>query len=178
MRERIDALGVTVYEQCGAARFIDPHTIETEHGLRLQAAKFIICTGGMSRRLDIPGFDLTSTHSDAWKSAEVPPSMLVIGSGSTGVQLASMFHAFGTRVQIFERGRRILPSEDEAVAAAVTGALRQSGVEIHEQFGTITSFEKSPAGVRMNFTKGGRSDSVDAALWQSRPWAGRPIRQS
>jgi pyruvate/2-oxoglutarate dehydrogenase complex dihydrolipoamide dehydrogenase (E3) component len=32
LRERIDALGVTVYERVGAARFVDPHTIETEHG--------------------------------------------------------------------------------------------------------------------------------------------------
>ena len=54
LRERIDALGVTLYEQCGAARFTDPHTIETGRGLRLEAEKFIICTGGMSRRLLFP----------------------------------------------------------------------------------------------------------------------------
>ena len=48
------------------------------------------------------------THSDAWKLTEVPPSMLVIGGGNTGVQIASMFHAFGSKVQLFERGARIL----------------------------------------------------------------------
>jgi pyruvate/2-oxoglutarate dehydrogenase complex dihydrolipoamide dehydrogenase (E3) component len=164
LRERIDALGVTVYEHCGAARFLDPHTIETERGLRLQAAKFIICTGGVSRRLALPGFELTSSHSDAWKLTKVPPSMLVIGTGSTGVQIASMFHVFGTRVQLFERGPRILPTEDEDVAAAVTSALRQSGLQIHERFGAITSFEKTSTGVRMNFTKDGHNDSLEAAL--------------
>ena len=50
------------------------------------------------------------------KLTKVPPSMLVIGTGSTGVQIASMFHVFGTRVQLFERGPRILPTEDEDVA--------------------------------------------------------------
>ena len=59
-------LGVTVYEQAGTARFVDPHTIETESGLRLQADKIILCTGGTSRRLSVPGFELTATHSDAW----------------------------------------------------------------------------------------------------------------
>ena len=108
LRERIDALGVTVYEQAGAARFTGPHTIETEGGLRLEAAKFILCTGGVSRRLAIPGIELTHTHSDAWKLTAVPPSMLVIGGGNTGVQIASMFHAFGSKVQLFERGPRIL----------------------------------------------------------------------
>src|SRR5262252_2490580 len=55
-RQELDALGVTVHEHAGAARFTDPHTIETEGGHRLQADTFIICTGGVSRRLPIPGF--------------------------------------------------------------------------------------------------------------------------
>src|SRR5262249_11763012 len=66
LRETIDARGVTVHEHAGAAHFIDPHTIETNGGLRLQAEKIIVCAGGMSRRLPIPGFELTSTHHDAW----------------------------------------------------------------------------------------------------------------
>jgi dihydrolipoamide dehydrogenase len=62
---QIDALGVTVREQAGAAHFVDPHTIETAGGLRLRADKIIIATGGVSRRLSVPGFELTNTHSDA-----------------------------------------------------------------------------------------------------------------
>jgi len=164
LRERIDSLGVTVFEQVGAARFRDPHTIETERGLRLGAKQFIICTGGVSRRLAIPGIELTSTHSDAWGLTAVPPSMLVIGAGSTGVQIASIFHAFGTEVQLFEAGPRMLPSEDEAVAAAVAAELRASGIGISERFGTITSFEKTSAGVRMNFRDGSHDRSVEAAV--------------
>src|SRR5829696_4627146 len=45
LRQQIDSLGVTLHEKTGAARFVDPHTIETERGLRLQADKFILCTG-------------------------------------------------------------------------------------------------------------------------------------
>src|SRR5215468_2845698 len=109
LRRQIDSLGVTVHEHAGAARFIDPHTIGADSGLRLQADKIIICTGGVSRRLPIPGFELTSTHSDAWGLTSVPPSMLVIGAGATGAQVASIFSAFGSRVQLFESGARILP---------------------------------------------------------------------
>jgi pyruvate/2-oxoglutarate dehydrogenase complex dihydrolipoamide dehydrogenase (E3) component len=67
-------------------------------------------------------------------------------------------------VQLFEAGPRILPSEDEAVAAAVAAELRASGVGTYERFGAITSFEKTPAGVRMNFRDGGHDRSVEAAL--------------
>jgi pyruvate/2-oxoglutarate dehydrogenase complex dihydrolipoamide dehydrogenase (E3) component len=82
--------------------------------------------GGENRRLPVPGFELTSTHSDAWSLTSVPPSMLVIGAGATGVQVASIFNAFGSRIQLFEAGPRILPSEDEDVSAAVAEAFRGS----------------------------------------------------
>ena len=163
-RGQIDALGVTVYEQAGAARFADLHTIETESGLRLQAEKIIICTGGVSRRLSVPGFELTATHSDAWGLTSVPPSMLVIGAGATGAQVASIFSAFGSRIQLFQAGPRILPTEDEDVSAVVAAAFRQSGIVVRENFGEIESFEKTPSGVRMIFAKDGVRDSAEAAL--------------
>jgi pyruvate/2-oxoglutarate dehydrogenase complex dihydrolipoamide dehydrogenase (E3) component len=163
-RGQIDALGVTVYEQAGAARFADLRTIETESGLRLQAEKIIICTGGVSRRLAVPGFELTATHSDAWGLTSVPPSMLVIGGGATGVQVASIFNAFGSRVQLFQAGPRILPTEDEDVSSAVAAAFRESGMVVREDFGAIESFERTPRGVRMIFSKDGVRDSAEAAL--------------
>ena len=163
-RGQIDSLGVTVCERAGAARFADPHSIETESGLRFEAKKVIICTGGVSRRLSVPGFELTATHSDAWALTSVPPSMLVIGAGATGAQVASIFNAFGSRVQLFQAGPRILPTEDEDVSAAVAAAFRESGIVVRENFGDIESFEKTPSGVRMIFAKDGLRDSAEAAL--------------
>jgi dihydrolipoamide dehydrogenase len=164
LRQQIDSLGVTVHEHAGVARFADPHTIETEGGLRLQAEKIIICTGGVSRRLPVAGFELTSTHSDAWRLTSVPPSMLVVGAGATGVQVASIFNTYGSRIQLFHTGPRILPGEDEDVSTAVSAAFRESGIAVHENFGTIESFEKTPIGVRMNFSKSGDRDSAEATL--------------
>jgi len=164
LREHVDRLGVTLYERTGTARFVAPHTIETDSGLRLQADKIILCAGGRSRRLSVPGFELTATHSDAWSLTAVPPSMLVIGAGATGVQVASIFGAFGSRVQLFQAGPRILPTEDEDVSAAVAAAFRESGIVVRENFGTIESFEKTREGVRMIFSKNGAWDSAEAAL--------------
>jgi dihydrolipoamide dehydrogenase len=163
-REQINSLGVKVHERAGAARFVDPHTIETNAGLRLHAEKLIICTGGVNRRLPIPGFELTSTHSDAWGLTAVPPSMLVVGAGNTGVQVESIFQAFGSRVQLFEAGPRILMTEEEEVAAVAAAAFRESGMVVRENFGAIDSFEKTPTGVRMNFSKDGKKENVEATL--------------
>lgn len=163
-RKQVDSLGVTVHENAGNARFVDPHTLVTSSGLRLSAAKTIICTGGVSRQLNVPGAELVATHSDAWGLTCVPESILVLGGGATGAQVASVFNAFGSKIQLFHAGPRILATEDEDVSAAVAAAFRDSGVVVRENFGAIDSFEKAPAGVRMWFSKQGRRESAEASL--------------
>jgi pyruvate/2-oxoglutarate dehydrogenase complex dihydrolipoamide dehydrogenase (E3) component len=163
-REQLEKVGVTIYDNSGTTRFVDAHTIETGRGLRLQTDKIILSAGGTSRRLPIPGFELTSTHSDAWSLTAVPPSMIVVGAGATGVQVASIFQALGSRVQLFQAGPRILPTEDEDVSAVVATAFRESGMVVRENFGSIDSFEKTANGVRMSFTKEGARDSAEAVL--------------
>ena len=163
-RSQTDSAGVQVHENAGMARFADPHTVVTASGLTLKSDKFILCPGGTSRRLSVPGADLTATHSDAWGLSSVPPSIIVIGGGATGAQVASVFNAFGAKIQLFQSGPRILPTEDEDVSAAVATAFRESGIDVRENFGTIDSFEKTPAGIRMNFSRNGTPESTEATL--------------
>ena len=163
-RKNIDEAGVAVYEQCGPVRFVSPSTIRTASGLELQGKNIIICTGGVSRQVSVPGSEFTATHSDAWKLNKVPGSMLVLGGGATGAQVASIFNAFGSEVQLFHAGPRILPTEDQDVSAAVACAFRKSGIRVTENFGAVDSFEQTPTGVRMNFSKDGKSGSAEATL--------------
>jgi pyruvate/2-oxoglutarate dehydrogenase complex dihydrolipoamide dehydrogenase (E3) component len=163
-REHIDRLGVTLHERTGKARFADRHTIETESGLTLPADRVILAAGGKSRRLAVPGTEWTHTHSDAWSLRDVPGSMIVVGAGMTGVQVASIFQTFGSRVTLFQTGPRILPSEDEDVSAAVAAGFRASGMVIREGFRAIDAVEKTPTGVRMRFSKDAVRDAVEAAL--------------
>ncbi|MBV8365310.1 MAG: NAD(P)/FAD-dependent oxidoreductase [Candidatus Eremiobacteraeota bacterium] len=160
----VKRLGITLHERAGKVRFVDAHTLESETGTRLEAAKIIICTGGVSRRLDVPGFELTATPRDALSLRAVPESMLVIGAGATGAQVASIFNAFGARIQLFQTAARIIPTEDEEISAAVAAAFRQAGILIHESFGEIESFEKTPDGVRMSYVKDNVRQGATAAL--------------
>jgi pyruvate/2-oxoglutarate dehydrogenase complex dihydrolipoamide dehydrogenase (E3) component len=164
LRDDLDGAGVAIHERAGTARFVDPHTVESDTAPRLVADKVIICTGGTSRRLPVPGFDLTATHSDAWHLSAVPPSLLVIGAGATGVQVASIFNAFGSDVCIVEVAPRILMSEDEDVSAAVGAALTASGVRIVADAGAIERFERSPSGVRLIRSANGVADDIDATV--------------
>jgi pyruvate/2-oxoglutarate dehydrogenase complex dihydrolipoamide dehydrogenase (E3) component len=164
LRPQIDAAGVTVFERVGPVRFVGPDAVVSAAGDRYRAGRIILATGGVSRRLPIPGFELTATHSDAWSLTAVPASMLVVGAGATGAQVASVFNAFGTRVQLFQAGKRILPTEEPEVSSAVAAAFRASGIEVHEGFGAIEAFEKAAGGVRMLYAKDGEQRSAEAAL--------------
>ncbi len=163
-RTELQDVGVSLRERAGTARFVDPHTIKSEQGLRLHADKFILCAGGTHRALPVPGAELVGSHRDAWTLTAVPDSMLVIGAGATGVQIASVFAELGSRVMLFEAGPRILATEDEDVSRTMAASFRASGIEVCEDFGRIRKFEMAPAGVRMVFAKGDVVDSVEAAM--------------
>jgi pyruvate/2-oxoglutarate dehydrogenase complex dihydrolipoamide dehydrogenase (E3) component len=163
LRPQAEAAGVVIREHLGPLRFVDAHSLEAATGERFRADQVILCTGGVSRRLDVPGAELVATHSDAWSLSEVPASMLVIGAGATGLQVASVFNAFGTDVQIFQGGPRILPAEDADVAAEVADGLRRSGVALHEGV-TVERFERAPGGIRMAYAKGAEKFIAEAAL--------------
>jgi pyruvate/2-oxoglutarate dehydrogenase complex dihydrolipoamide dehydrogenase (E3) component len=164
LRTLIESHGGVIRESTGPVRFEDAHTIITETGLRLASEKFIVCTGGVSKKLPIPGFEYTSTHSDAWSLTAVPPSMIVVGCGATGAQVASVFNTFGTRVELFEASPHILPAEDDDIAAAVAAAFQHEGIKVRENFGSIDSFERAPAGVRMTFSKDRNRETAEATL--------------
>jgi pyruvate/2-oxoglutarate dehydrogenase complex dihydrolipoamide dehydrogenase (E3) component len=163
-REDLERLGVVIHERAGPARFVDEDTVEVASGQRLRADKVILCTGGAARRLPIPGFELTATHSDAWSLTAVPRSLLVLGSGATGIQVASIFHAFGSRVTIVERGPRILAAEDRDVSRAVAGALEAAGVRLVLNAGTIERFAPAAEGVRLVLGTAGSEQAIDAAV--------------
>ena len=164
LRDDLERAGVGIYEQAGTARFADAHTVESDNAPPLHAGKVILCTGGASRPLAVPGFDLTATYSDAWHLSSVPLSLLVIGAGATGVQVASIFNAFGSRVHLVEIAPRILMTEDQEVSETVTAAMVASGVQVVEDAGTIDRFERCATGVRLTHPASDGQHGIDVAL--------------
>ena len=137
LRHELDEVGAEVHEHAGTVRFLGPDTLDAEAVGPVHANKIILCPGGASRRLPVPGFALTATHSDAWHLQAVPPSLLVIGAGATGVQVATIFDAFGAQVRLVEAGPRILMTEDEDVSQAVADALSDGGIDVTTNVGTV-----------------------------------------
>jgi pyruvate/2-oxoglutarate dehydrogenase complex dihydrolipoamide dehydrogenase (E3) component len=152
--EQVQRAGVALFERAGTASFADAHTIQCDRGPTFQAERVVICSGGVSRRFDVPGGELTVTPEDAFGLADVPDSLLVIGAGATGVQVASIFSALGSRVILCQTGPRIIASEDSDVSAEVARAFREDGMTVYEDTGPIARFDAVRGGVRTSWQNG------------------------
>lgn len=144
--EQVKNAGVELVEHAGTVEFADAHTICSASGPTLRGTRIVICSGGVSRTLGVPGAELTVTPADAFSLAAVPKSMIVIGAGATGAQVASIFNALGSSVTICQAGPRIIESEDAEISDAVAAAFREDGIAIHQGFGAIERIDAGANG--------------------------------
>jgi len=103
------------------------------NGRTVPAGKAIITTGAAPAKPDIPGIDdvpwLTSTT--ALELTELPRSLIVVGGGYVGCELAQMFARMGTEVTLVTRSR-LLPEAEPEVSEALTGYLRDEGLAVRD----------------------------------------------
>jgi pyruvate/2-oxoglutarate dehydrogenase complex dihydrolipoamide dehydrogenase (E3) component len=138
----LDSLGITTLHGVGEAAFADAHTLRLEDGRTFSADKIILCVGGHSRTLNLPGAEHALSHSDVWRMTALPPSVAIVGGGATGCQVASIFNAFGARVSLIDLAPRLLPTEDHDVAEAVRALFVENGIEILTGIKGIERIEK------------------------------------
>ncbi len=144
--------GVETFTERGAAKFVDPHTVELEDGTRLEGEKIIICAGGHARKLPFPGADLALTHSSVWAMTELPRSVAIVGAAATGCQLASVFDDFGARVTLIDLAPHILPGEDIDISEAITRGFRQRGIDVMTGIGGTDKIERSGEAYTLTYT--------------------------
>jgi len=120
----------------------------------LEAPKIIVATG--SRPLELPGmpFDgeqvLHSTH--ALELSRIPESLLVVGGGVIGMEFASIFAGFGSRVTLVEMLPEVLPFMDRDVSSALKKELSKRGITIYTST-EVTRLEKGRERVRAYLEK-------------------------
>jgi dihydrolipoamide dehydrogenase len=97
------------------------------------ARNVIVATGSMPRSL--PGIDIDDkmilSSTSMLELAEVPKSLVVIGSGAVGVEFASMHARFGAKVTIIEVLPRIVPVEDEEISRELAASFKRQGIAIY-----------------------------------------------
>jgi pyruvate/2-oxoglutarate dehydrogenase complex dihydrolipoamide dehydrogenase (E3) component len=102
-------------------------------GTELPYDRLVIATGSSAAIPPIPGLDGVDywTNVQATETTSVPESLLVLGGGPVGCELAQFFARVGSKVTLVEGGDRLLERIDPEAAALVEEALRADGVKIH-----------------------------------------------
>lgn len=159
--ERFAEAGVTLIHE-GRARFEDDRTLVLDSGRRVTADSILICVGGHSKRLPIPGAELATVPEDVLELPELPRRVAVIGSGNTGAQLVTVFNSFGSEVTLLDVAPRVLMASDASIAETVAGALREAGVAVHTGIETVERLETADGGaISLTWKDSGESTTAD-----------------
>lgn len=113
------------------ASFAGPRTVVAD-GVEYTADDIIIATGTDSRSLPIEGHDLECVKdSTAMLNIEyIPESLTIIGGGVIGLEFASIFASFGSKVTVIEFMKQILPPFDSDIAKRLKQSLTKRGIKI------------------------------------------------
>jgi dihydrolipoamide dehydrogenase len=133
-------------------------------GKVIEAKNVIIATGSEARM--IPGIEPDAktilTNIEILDLTAVPKSMIIIGAGAVGVEFASIFNRFGTKVTVIEMLPRIVPVEDEEISKELDRYFRKTGIRC-ETGAKAESIERTANGVRLCAAlAGGKREELEA----------------
>jgi len=119
---------------------------------QVKAKKVVLATGSDARML--PGLkadETILTNYEILKIAEMPKSLVVIGSGAVGVEFASIFKSFGAEVTVLEMLPRMVPVEDEEISKELLRLFKKRGFDVNLGI-KDTKIEKNKDGVQVSWT--------------------------
>ncbi len=134
---------------------------------QFETKNIIIATGARSREL--PGLKQDGEKIIGYREAltlkSKPDSMLVVGSGAIGTELASFYNSMGTKVTLVEFMPQIVPNEDEEVSKALARSLKKSGIKILTD-ATVENVDTTGeiCKVSIKTKKGGETRDVEVVL--------------
>ncbi len=140
----------------GRAKLTQPKQVEIDSGQgkkTIQAEKVIIATGSKPIVLPIPGADSPDIMNteDMLNLDRLPKSLVMVGGGVIGVEMATILAKLGCKVSVVEMMPHILPAQDAELVAILDGALREDGVEIYCG-AQVTRIEDTKGGKLVTFS--------------------------
>lgn len=120
-----------VETQFGKPQFVDNHTI-TLNGETITSRYFVLAMGSSPLIPPVEGIEDVPyiTNMEIFSLDQLPESMIVLGGGPIGMEMAQAFVRLGVKVTVIQSREQLLPKEDEDVAAFVKKRLESEGVEI------------------------------------------------
>jgi len=139
------------------AEFADSSTLRAGSSL-ITADKIIIASGSSPFIPDIAGIDDISylTNESLFKINSLPESMIIIGGGPIGVEMAQAFNRLGVEVSLVQRSGRILKKEEAEFSSLLADRLESEGINLLTGFEALKIEEKSEINLTAGDKKGNK----------------------
>jgi dihydrolipoamide dehydrogenase len=151
----------------GFGKLAGPGKVEvrSDDGVKiLETRNIMVATGSEARML--PGLQPDAgrilTNIEILNLSAVPKSLAVIGAGAVGVEFASIFHRFGSKVTVVEMLPRIVPVEDEEISKELQRLFKKAGIRV-ETGAKVENVRPTAKGAAFDLARpGGKAETIEA----------------
>ncbi|MEO7651542.1 MAG: dihydrolipoyl dehydrogenase [Bryobacteraceae bacterium] len=130
----------------------------------IEAKNIIVATGSEARMLPglEPDAEFILTNIEILNLQQVPKSLVIIGAGAVGVEFASIFQRFGSKVTVLEMLPRVVPVEDEEVSKELERVFKKAGIRV-ETGAKADNIRRTGAGIALTVTlANGKKEELEA----------------
>ncbi len=167
--DRFRKMGCDVWTET-QAHFVDPHTVDVggngSTGLttgKITGKKIAICVGSRPATVPIPGLAETGflTNETVFSLTKQPRSLIIIGSGPIGCELAQAFQRLGSQVILANRSDQILGKEDRDMQNVMRDVFQHEGIDL--RLGIAMKEVKKENGMKvLVYEKDGKRETIEA----------------
>lgn len=151
----------------GAGRLAARDTLELKGAggkvTRLTARNLVLATGARASLL--PGMEVDGkkilTYREAILQEKLPSSVTIVGAGPIGLEFATLWNSYGSKVTLVEMLPRIAPLEDEEISAELAKAFKRSGIEVRTNT-RVEGIETGGEKVRLRVSAEGKAEELEA----------------
>ncbi|WP_018332884.1 dihydrolipoyl dehydrogenase family protein [Actinomycetospora chiangmaiensis] len=130
----LDGAGITLLR--GRGRITGERAVAVDHGdgttTDVAARYVVVATGSVPTYPPIDGIDEVDawTNREVTQASRVPDSLLILGGGVVGVEMATAYQRLGSRVTLVQHGERLVPSVEPEASRRLQASLERDGVDV------------------------------------------------
>ena len=138
----------------GSATVVAPGRVRVD-GRELEYEHLVIATGSVPTAPPLEGLDAVEywTSREATSASEVPESLIVVGGGAVGCELAQFYARIGSRVTLVQSGAHLLERVDREAGDVLARALAEEGVDVRVGMRS-SAVERSDSRFRLHTNRG------------------------